>query len=223
MKALITLLLLTVSLCPALASPMGEAADSERDLQSSPESECGYDKGKMMALDEERFDQDVTNGGGGWRAVAAKDGCELIAADLLRDYRTAHADQSGILSWHEGQLRANVGDYHQAIPLMEESRKPATQDPAGWNPYVDATVAFLRKNQPALMSARKQLAQVPPSPDMPPVREGFIELPMGNGQTMKMRWPPNLDVVDGLIRCFDKPYSVAYANDCRAPSPKDAP
>ena len=27
---------------------------------------------------------------GGWRALSAKAGCELAAADLLRDYRQAH-------------------------------------------------------------------------------------------------------------------------------------
>lgn len=181
---------------------------------------CNYDKARLMALDEQHFDQDTSNGGGGWRAVAAESGCELAAADLIRDYREAHGSQSDILYWHEAQLRAFAGDYKQAILLMERSHKPMNSDPGGWNPYVDATIAFLQKDRSALGEARARLAAMQPSPDqgMPPVKDGFIELPMANGQTMKMRWPPNLDVVDGLIRCFDRPYSSAYGNDCRTSS-----
>jgi len=30
-----------------------------------------------------------------------------------------------------------------------------------------------------------------------------------------MTWPPNLDVVGGLLRCFDEPYRKAYGEECR--------
>ncbi|MEM1246425.1 MAG: hypothetical protein AAGK22_08635 [Acidobacteriota bacterium] len=33
----------------------------------------------------------------------------------------------------------------------------------------------------------------------------------------EMQWPPNLDVVDGLLRCFDRPYAEAYGASCRRP------
>jgi hypothetical protein len=206
---------ITLLTCALLAS-----CSATKPSMVNANAECDYDKARLMALDEQHFDQDTSNGGGGWRAVAAKPGCKLAAADLLRDYRDAHGSQSGILYWHEAQLRALVGDYKHATLLMERSRKPMNADPAGWNPYVDATIAFLRKDRSALGEARSRLAVVQPMPDqgMPPVKDGFIELSMANGQTMKMRWPPNLEVVDGLIRCFDKPYSIAYGNDCRSPS-----
>lgn len=38
---------------------------------------------------------------------------------------------------------------------------------------------------------------------------------MGNGQKMKMRWPMNIEVVDDLVTCFDRPYRQAYGSDCR--------
>ncbi|WP_184411796.1 hypothetical protein [Xanthomonas translucens] len=180
---------------------------------------CEIDRASLLALDQQHFDQDVSDGGGGWRAVAARPGCETVAADLIRDYRKAHPDDPGILYWHEGQLRAFAGDYPAAMALMQASKKPAAQDPAGWNPYVDATMAFLAHDAKRLAAAKKALEAVPPSPDLPPLHDGFIEMPMQNGQMFKMRWPPNADVVEGLARCMEKSYAVAYSQECRAGSP----
>jgi hypothetical protein len=33
---------------------------------------------------------------------------------------------------------------------------------------------------------------------------------------MELKWPMNLDVLDGLIACFDRPYSEAYDAKCRS-------
>ncbi|WP_307734483.1 hypothetical protein [Xanthomonas albilineans] len=178
-------------------------------------TKCRFDKKKMLSLAEDKFDQDVGNGGGGWRAVAAKPGCEVAAADLIKEYRKAHPSSSNLLFWHEGQLRAFVGSYKDAIPLMEASRKPAEKDLAGWNPYVDATVAFLRHDASALAAAQKKLNTVPPSPELPPVKDGYIEMSMDNGQKVRVRWPVNADVVDGLVLCLDKSYMEAYSSACR--------
>lgn len=180
---------------------------------------CEIDRPALLALDQQRFDQDVGNGGGGWRAVAARPGCEVAAADLIRDYRKAHPGDAGLLYWHEGQLRAFAGDYPAAMALMQASKKPAQQDPAGWNPYVDATMAFLAHDAKALAAAQRALAAVPPSPDLPPLKDGAIELPMQDGTMLKMRWPPNADVVEGLARCMEKSYAVAYSQECRAGTP----
>jgi hypothetical protein len=168
----------------------------------------------LLALDETRFDQDMS---GGWRALASKPGCDLAAADLLRDYRQVHRNEAGLLYWHEAQLRASAGQSKEAIALMERARKPAEADRAGWNLYVDATIAFLRKDRPALDNARSKLAAVQPpiGKDVPPVIDGFMEVDMADGQKRKMRWPPNIDVVEGLANCFNKPYGDAYADQCR--------
>jgi hypothetical protein len=73
---------------------------------------CGYGRDRLLALDENEFDQDMS---GGWRALASEAGCALVAADLLHDYREAHHKDSGLLFWHEAQVRTDAGQYSQAF------------------------------------------------------------------------------------------------------------
>ena len=73
--------------------------------------------------------------------------------------------------------------------------------------YAAATVAFLRMTRPALLAARAKLV-AEPKPDG--WDEAVAEL-KASGETVL--WPLNLEVVDGMILCFDKPYAEAY--DCR--------
>ncbi|WP_235430399.1 hypothetical protein [Xanthomonas sp. MUS 060] len=178
---------------------------------------CAVDRPALLALDQQQFDQDVSNGGGGWRALAARPGCELAAADLIRDYRKAHPHSAdvGLLSWHEGQLRAFAGDSAAAIALMQAAKKPPSQDITGWNPYVDATVAFLEHDRAGFAKAKRALKAVRPSADLPPLQHGMLRMPLPGGQTFEMRWPMNIDVVEGLARCMRRPYRVAYGPDCR--------
>src|SRR6478752_4781717 len=124
-----------------LSSPAIHAADR-----------CEYDQQALLALDEKAFDQDLSGRGGGWRAMASTPGCELAAADLLAAYQAKHPSSSSILAWHEGQVRASAGQYELAIPLLESARKPTDQDAVGWNYYVDATVAFLRRDSSGLLA-----------------------------------------------------------------------
>jgi hypothetical protein len=183
--------------------------------QEASTPNCAYDRARMLALDEEQFDQYTS---GGWRPLSSIPGCGLVAADLLRDYREAHHQSSGMLFWHEAQLRAFAGQYNGAIALMERSYKPVDADEAGWNPYVDATIAFLRQDKAALDKAKSSLAAVRPRPedkDMPPVIDGYMEMTFADGTKRKVRWPLNIDVVEGLENCFDKPYTEAYENACR--------
>lgn len=184
-------------------------------------SQClsAQERDRLLALDEDAFDQDLSGSGGGWRAIAAVRGCEFAAADLIRDYREQHASTASILYWHEGQMRATGGDYPAAIRLFEQSRKPEAQDLAGWNQYVDASIAFLEKDMPALLRARESLSRVEAPPDFI-VQDGVFEIPNNSGKAFKMRWPPNIDVVDGLIKCFDRSYREAYDDaTCRPPPP----
>ncbi|WP_211115134.1 hypothetical protein [Nitrospirillum amazonense] len=127
------------------------------------------------------------------------------AADLLRDYRAVHPQEPArILYWHEGQLRAMAGDTAGALPLLDQSRDMRdTSRAQAWNAYVDATLAFLRRDLSTLLAARDRLSHVPP----PPPESGATMTPSS--------WPMNMSVVDGLAACFAKPYADAYA--CSAP------
>ena len=160
---------------------------------------CAFDRSKMLALDEKGFDQDFT---GGWRTLEREE-CWLVAADLIRDYRQAKSPSSKILYWHEGQMRAFAGQIELAILLFETTREPV-YDSFGWNLYVDATIAFLNKDEPALLKARAILAKFPKPEN---VNLSFKD---AQGRVFQATWPPNLHVVDGFIRCFDQPYKIAY-------------
>lgn len=175
-----------------LASAQGPAADA-----------CAYDRQRIMALDQRTFDQDRT---GGWRLLARNPQCRAVAADLIRDYREAHGLSASILFWHEGQMRANAGQTERAIALFDRSRH-AEPDSFGWNLYVDATIAFLRGDRPALQAARDALAARPRPADFAP-RDS-------QGRPVNLTWPPNLNVVDALLACIGRTYAEAYA--CTAP------
>ncbi len=171
----------------------------------------------MLNLNFRSFDQDLGDGGGGWRKLIENPGCERVAANLTRDYRLENKSAQSVLIWHEGQMRAMAGQYPQALRLFEMSRR--TEDETGWNACVDATIAFLKKDRQGLMAARDQLATLEHPPEFLPLTNGYFELPNVGGKPILVRWPPNIDVVDGLIKCFGKPYRVAYMPDCRPPIP----
>ena len=170
---------------------------------TAPPDPCEIDRSAMLALGIDAFDQDLR---GGWRALSERPGCGTRAADLIRDYREFYQSRMGTLYWHEGQLRAGAGQNEQAIALMAQSRRPTAE--SGWNGYVDATIAFLRRDREALIRARDALIALPRP-------AGFREETLPNGY--RTRWPPNVDIVEGFIRCFDRPYFEAMALACRPP------
>lgn len=172
-------------------------------------AECREADAAMLALPLHAFDQTEQ----GWRSLDA-DGCERQTAEAIRRYRDINADALGEsatgLLWHEGQLRAAAGETDEAIRLMLASRE---QDSDATRPYTDATVAFLRRDREALIAAREQLVSLP----MP---EAFARAAARYAETYPdlppLSWPLNLDIVDGLIACFDQPYKEAYG--CEAPA-----
>jgi hypothetical protein len=176
-------------------------------LVSRPAADCGYDRAAMLALDSERFDQDMA---GGWRAVEMA-GCEGEAADLIRDWRAAHRSEDPILFWHEGQLRATIGQSEAAVALFERARKPQAPDES-WAAYVDGSIAFLRDDRAGLEVARGRLAALPPPANFNPVITGPDGKPIlgSDGKPLLRHWPPNLKVLDRLRRCWGQPYKIAY-------------
>ena len=116
-----------MSLAAALLAMLSlqSAPSGVPDALSPHAPDCALDLPAMLALDEMHFDQDRTTG---WRMVQAR-GCATEAADLLQAYRTAHPTaRAGILFWHEGQVRATIGQTDRAIALFEQARRPPDAD-----------------------------------------------------------------------------------------------
>lgn len=178
-------------------------------LVALPAPDCRYDRAAMLALDYDAFDQDMA---GGWRGLSNR-GCTAEAANLIRDWRTAHGSDAPdvrLLFWHEGQMRVEIGQKQQAIALFERSRKPAEIDRGwGWNLYVDGTIAFLRGDRSGLERARAALAALPRPPEL-------AQTVGPDGKPIKLQWPRNLNMLDGFRRCWNQPYRQALA--CAVPT-----
>lgn len=176
-------------------------------LAQAASAPCTFDRAALLAMDEQAFDQDLE---GGWRPLEQRD-CKAEVADLLRDYRAAHPDGrlNAVIGWHEGQVRAKLGQTERAIALFDAARKPPEQDSIGWNHYVAGSIAFLRHDRAALQQARDMLAALP--------RPNQLPTWTVNGKKVPMAWPVNLNVLDGFLRCFDKPYEQAYGQECSVP------
>ena len=181
-------------------------------LQTAPAADpCAYDREAMLALSPEAFDQDLE---GGWRLLGAKPECREVAADLIAAYRTEHRAtmKAGDLHtsyWHEGQLRASLNQPTRAVRLLMAGVNPDVQTD-GFQDYALGTVAFLNRDMPSLMAARARLAATPEPDHWAEAVEQFR-----SRFGLEMKWPLNLEVLDGLIACFGKPYSEAYGQDCR--------
>ena len=166
----------------AHADPTG-CTLSEQDFQANIQADFNH------------FDQDLSNGGGGWRAIAHK-GCYLESATLIETWHLQNLGslqdwQDRILWWHAGQLYAMDNLYPTAIQRFQKAKNPneLPTDTFKWNAYADASIAFLKGDLTALKAARENLATAPDA-------------------------QMNLKLVDAFIRCFGKPYSVAYDSNC---------
>ncbi|MEM1037348.1 MAG: hypothetical protein AAGI14_11370 [Pseudomonadota bacterium] len=168
---------------------------------------CAHDATEMMQLSIEAFDKTPDSG---WRTVGDIEGCEGTAADLIEAYRARIEDHRRGLIHHEAQLRAAAGETEKALNLFDQLIEFKTD--AANLAYYKATRAFVARDRLALEAARAELAAVPP-PD------GFLE----GVERFKLKypdmpepiWPLNLDVVEGFLNCFDRPYREAYSDECR--------
>ena len=167
---------------------------------------CIENREAYFSLDFWTFDQDPNKG---HRGVASKPGCELAAADLIRDYHERLREvgepvtfeyneqevtissngEVSLLYWHEGQARAFEGQTSQAIKLFQLSLKPEEENHGAWNEYALASIAFLKNDLAELKSQRSVMARA------------------------ELQNTINLGVVDGLIACFGATYREAYGSD----------
>lgn len=169
---------------------------------------CTYDVGAMMRLNAEAFD---STPGSGWRVVGDIEGCETAAAELIAQYRVNRIEaQRKSLLHHEAQLRAAAGQTEAALALLEQVR--AQETAAEMLAYRDAEIAFLRNDRVALLAARERLLSIPPPDGFDASVARFRErFPDQKAPT----WPLNIEVVDGFIACFGRPYREAYNTPCR--------
>lgn len=189
-KITIASLFLSVGSLPFMSS-----AETQRDL-------CAYDEAYMLALDPWEFDQ----GDEGWRRLDVHEECFEVAADLIRTYYQSYDGENQLkrlMLWHEGQLRADIGQTEEAIALFEQT-ETTDEDRSGWNYYVRATIAFLQEDRKTLLENREQLAQVPMPDDLPAMRDA-------EGNEIERQWPPNLHIVDNFVQCFGHSYTQASA------------
>lgn len=193
----------------------GEAYDQLSATARDRLADCGVGEARfdaLMALDPQSFDQDFS---GGWRPVGDEPGCERAAADLLIAYmdHSPHFNpgQPGVIGWHAGQMLAMAGQAELAIAYFDAARGGSPE----WNLYVDATLAFMRRDRNAAEVARAELSTLRPSDEQIAARRQFLEdnpqITMPEGFVEQ---PQNLSVVDGLLSCWDHPYSVAYGGHC---------
>ncbi len=206
--------LLALCLAACASQPTGMSLGPPPSDPDTPyPAGCVDNMGRFMNMSYEAFDQDFS---GGWRTIAKTDGCTPAAARLIADYRNyAMLGDVRSLYWHEAQLRASMGETAAALDLfritLAMERHLAGPDDQTDTFYNEATIAFLEGDRAKLLSARASLAAVP-KPDG--FEEGAEEFRKKYPEAPPLVWPNNLNVVDGLIACFDKPYKEAYSSAC---------
>ena len=164
-------------------------------------NDCKARADAMLDLPFGAFDQGLD----GWRSLDGSLGCPDAAREVLARYRQRHRDSLSpanvsLLTWHEAQVWATQGDRSTAVRLMKEAAFAGEPD---WQRlYREATISFMEGDLSRLKAARDELASLPRDP-------------MLNGlDGSEVALPPDLDVLDGLISCFGRPYSIAYV--CRS-------
>jgi hypothetical protein len=158
---------------------------------------------RILKLPFREFDQNPDDG---WRPYYASK-CYKEAAQLLTDYMFLHperAKEHHMLAFHAGQMFAMIGEYDWAVDLMRQGYLHRSSAIIDWNAFVDANIAFLENDHETLVRMRERIAK------QPVMTEAMGTPDWAIGKKM------NLDVVDGFIACFDKAYSVAYEDECRA-------
>jgi len=133
----------------------------------------------QLELDYPAFDA------AGWRDLLGR-GCADAAVAQLMAYREASAsrispDQMRELDFHVGQTLAMSGRDAESIPHFERARGGDEE----WAAYVEATLAFLKRDAAALAAQRARYAAA------------------------QSASPMRLQFIDGFIACLDRSYMEA--------------
>lgn len=169
---------------------------------------CAPDGQIMLLQDFDKFDLSDF----GWRKVLRQQGCEPAAAELIAKFVALRLpmlsrEELRSLRGHEGLLWARIGEKDKALALLAQANDPA--DPNGPAAlFITATIAFLKKDRTALEDARTALAGAPKPADYDAQAEEYTR---ATGVPAPA-WPPDLDAVDALLKCFDRPYREALSD-----------
>lgn len=178
--------------------------------QSCPRLETAHAELERAFFDQERV----------WNGFARSQefrGCDAQVADILAAFRTEHASQltddnrSAFASRNrfklyvtEARYAARSGQYERAIELLEHAlTEPPEAREGTIMSFLDVQLAFLRRDQTALETARVQLRRELSSP---PYNEGLYQLA---GDLL-------LNQAEGFVRCFDRTYLEADTNACNS-------
>ena len=154
------------------------------------------EEARLLALPFREFDQNAN----GWRLYALN-GCHRDAARLIARYaeRMEEPRILGLLQWHRFQMLAFADDVQgalDALRLVDRIDERRNAD-AGWRLYVAGTQAFLEGRRKDLEAHITQLS-------------AFADQ-HGTSETVARL---NGNVLQGLLRCFGKPYKIAYIAPC---------
>jgi hypothetical protein len=154
------------------------------------------EEAQLLALPFQQFDQ----GTKGWRLYALN-GCHRDAARLISIYaeKIEEPRKLAALQWHRFQMLAFADDVRGALDAMREVKRLDEQRnaDAGWRIYVAGTQAFLEDRRKDL---ERHIAELSAFADQ-----------HGTSQTTARL---NGNVLQGLLRCFGKPYKFAYLAPC---------
>lgn len=153
-------------------------ADSAKPCPSKPAAE-------LMSLPYDAFD--IGDGPAAWRLLLNR-GCVDTAVATLEAYRQANEaqmtpEQRSEIHFHMGQALAMSGRNADSIPHFQHAA--AVGGSAEWMAYVDAHLAFVRKDRAALVRALAAYEKA------------------ANPESMRLRF------IRGFLKCVDKPYMEA--------------
>jgi hypothetical protein len=193
----------------AIATFAFVAAGAHAQTPQKSAAECGVQLSKYLEMGFADFDQRA----GGWREIADKPGCEVAAADVVKQYRSWILSRMDGLIGHEAQLRASAGDTANGLRLFREQL--AMQDDDALNRLkLEGFIAFLERDKDRLVAARNKLAVLPEPPEFAAAAETAKK--RAGRSDIQLNWPPNLAVLDALIGCFGKSFREAFVDDCDA-------
>lgn len=183
-------------------------------------NECGANSeqiNSMLALEKEVFEAPNN----GWRKIAAKEGCNIVAAEVIKYYilYSQPYPSYGLktLRWHAGQLYAFSNKNDEAIAFFKASYDGKEENSVSskmWNEYVSGSLAFIQGDHPKLITATKKLRELILSAEG---KAWIKKWSSHNFETEEdyLSSDKNLKILNNFITCFKKSsYKHAYGRQC---------